>query len=170
MTEKFRFFHRARVCAPVEVAWDVFTNHERMGEYTNTPCQIIRPGFTERNGSGCIRRLGAFGWQIDEVVNIWRPHQVYGYHIINSAEIEAHQGVIRFFPSSRGCEWVYDMQNVPGAIALKHAEDAGVSYQDLLGVGFKLFMNDLEAECERRADKERVPVRPPSTKDEAISD
>lgn len=169
MADKYRFFHRARVRAPIAVAWDVFTDHERMGEYTNTPCAILRPGFTERNGLGCLRRLGAFGWQVDEVVNIWRLHQVYGYHIVDSKEIENHQGVIRFFPTDEGCEWVYDMQNVPGPLALQYAKDHGVSYQDLLGVGFKLFMNDIEAECERRADQERIPVRPPPTKEEAIS-
>lgn len=168
MAEKFRFFHRARVRAPIAVAWDVFTDHERMGEYTNTPCEILRPGASERNGLGCLRRLGAFGWRVDEVVNIWRPHQVFGYHIVDSTEIESHQGVVRFFPTSEGCEWVYDMQNVPRAAGLDYAKAQGVSYQDLLGVGFKLYMNDIEAECERRADQERIPARPPSTSEEAL--
>ncbi len=168
MGEKYRFFHRARVRAPLAVAWDVFTDYERFTEFTNTPVRLEREGFSTRNGLGAIRAMEAFGWRVVEVTNIWRPQEVYGYHIIQSDEIEAHQGLVRFFPTDEGCEWVYDMQNVPGPKALKQAEDMGVSYQDFIGIGFRLFMNDIEAECERRADGERVAVRPPSTKDEAI--
>jgi hypothetical protein len=164
MADKYRFFHRAQVRAPVAVAWGVFTDHERIGEFTNTPMTIIKPGSTERNGLGCIRRMGVFDWQIDEIVNIWRPFEVYGYHIINSSMIDAHQGVVRFFPGHHGgCEWVYDMQNVPSQKALDQAREAGGTYQSFLGISFKEYMNDLEAECERRADSERVPAMPPST-------
>lgn len=169
MADKYRFFHRARVRAPIAVAWDVFTDHERIGEFTNTPMTILKPGLTERNGLGCVRRLGTMGWTVDEIVNIWRPLEVYGYHIIDSNDIEAHQGVVRFFPTSEGgCEWVYDMQNVPSAATLEQAKAAGVSYRDFLGVSFKEYMTDLEAECERRADGERVPVRPDLTSVEAL--
>jgi len=164
MAAKFRFFHRAHVHASVEVAWGVFTDHERIGEFTNTPMRIIKPGSPERNGLGCVRRLGAFDWQVDEIVNIWRPFQVYGYHIIDSQMIDAHQGVVRFFRTAEGgCEWVYDMQNIPNQKALDQARGAAVSYQDFLGIAFKEYMSDLEAECERRADSERVPALPPTT-------
>jgi hypothetical protein len=164
MADKYRFFHRARVRAPVAIAWDVFTNHERIGDFTNTPMRIITPGSPDRNGLGCVRRLGVFDWQIDEIVNIWRPLEVYGYHIIQSSMIDAHQGVVRFYATQeQGCEWVYDMQNIPNQKTLDQASAAGVSYQNFLGVSFKEYMNDLEAECERRADMEQVPAMPPST-------
>ena len=169
MSEKFRFFHRARVHAPVPVCWDVFTNYDRHSEFSGGLVTLKRPGFTERNGLGAIRSTAAYGWEIDEITNIWRPHEVYGYHIINSPQIEAHQGLVRFFPTAEGgCEWVYDMQNVPRQNALDQAKEAGLSYQDYIGPGFRLFMNDIEAECERRADGERVAVWPPSTSDEAL--
>jgi uncharacterized protein YndB with AHSA1/START domain len=169
LADKFRFFHRARVRAPIAVVWDVFTDHERFGEFTNTPMKIIKPGETERNGLGCVRSMAVFDWRIDEVVNIWRPMEVYGYHVIDSTAIDAHQGVVRFFPTSDGgCEWVYDMQNIPAQKTLDQAKAAGVSYQDFLGISFKEFMTDLEAECERRADQERVPARPASTSDMAL--
>ncbi|MGO9934707.1 MAG: hypothetical protein ACLPV8_23235 [Steroidobacteraceae bacterium] len=169
MANRYRFYHRARVRASVAVAWDVFTDHERIGEFTNTPMRIIKPGSPDRNGLGCVRRMGVFDWQIDELVNIWRPHEVYGYHIIESSMIDAHQGVVRFFPTQeQGCEWVYDMQNIPNQKALDQASAAGVSYQVFLGTSFKEYMNDLEAECERRADQERVPASPPSTSTSAL--
>ena len=170
MADKFRFFHRANVRAPVSVAWDVFTDHERIGEFTNGPMKIIKPGSADRNGLGCVRRLEAFGWQVDEIVNIWRPFEVYGYHIIDNPMIDAHQGVVRFFPASDGgCQWVYDMQNIPSQKALDQARSTGVSYQNFLGIEFAKFMTDLEAECERRADAERVPAMPPSTSISALS-
>jgi hypothetical protein len=169
LAQKYRFFHRARVRAPIEVAWDVFTNHERIGEFTNTDIRIIEPGSRERNGLGCVRTMGVFDWRIDEVVNIWRPLEVYGYHVIDSPMIEAHQGVVRFFPmADGGCEWVYDMQNIPTDKALEQARATGVSYRDFLGIPFAEYMTDLEAECERRADRERVPAKPPATTNRAL--
>lgn len=169
MAQKYRFFHRARVRAPIEVAWDVLTDHERMGEFTNSPCRIATPGETDRNGLGCIRVLGTHGWEIHEIVNIWRPLEVYGYHVIDSPQILAHQGVVRFFRlPDGGCEWVYDMQNIPAQATLDQAAAEGKSYQDFLGAGFLNFMNNLEAECERRADGERIPSAPPSTGEHAL--
>ena len=169
MSDKFRFFHRARVRAPLPVCWNVFTDYERFTEFTNGPVRLKRPGFTERTGLGAIRSTAAYGWEIDEITNIWRPHEVYGYHIINSPQIEAHQGIVRFFPTHEGgCEWVYDMQNVPRQSALDQIKETGMTYLAFISIGFKQLMDDLEAECERRADEERVSVRPPPTSDEAL--
>jgi hypothetical protein len=80
--------------------------------------------------------------------------------------VDFHQGVVRFFPTSEGCEWVYDMQNIPGEQALATARAAGLSYRDMLdGLdGFRGYMADLEAECERRAGKIDIPSAPLSTR------
>jgi hypothetical protein len=163
---KYRFFHRARTRAPVSVCWDVFTDHERITEFTSTSCAVIKPGLTERNGLGCVRRMEVFGWNVEEIVNYWRPNELFGYHIINSDQVDFHQGIVRFFPTSEGCEWVYDMQNIPGERALATAAAAGMSYREMLdGLdGFRGYMADLEAECERRAGAVQVPSEPLSTK------
>lgn len=137
MEIKYRFFHRARLRAPVSVTWDVLTNHERLVEFTLTPVAIVQPGTIERNGLGCIRRLGALGWTVHEVVNIWRRFEVFGYHVIDSEEIIAHQGVVRFFPTSEGCEFVYDMQQIPTQKALDQAKASGMSYQDFMDTGLQ---------------------------------
>jgi hypothetical protein len=60
------------------------------------------------------------------------------------------------------------MQNIPKQNALDLAKESGVSYRDFLGIGFKEYMTDLEAECERRADQERVPSAPPLTTSMAL--
>jgi hypothetical protein len=163
---KYRFFHRTRTRAPVPVCWNVFTDHERLGEFTNTNCTILSPGPSEKNGLGCVRRLEVFGWNVDEIVNYWRPGELFGYHIINSEQVDFHQGIVRFFPTEEGCEWVYDMQNIPGEKALATAQEAGLSYRNMLDGpdGFRGYMADLEAECERRAGAIEVPSAPISTK------
>jgi hypothetical protein len=107
-----------------------------------------------------------FGWQVDEIVNYWQPNELFGYHMVNSEQVDFHQGIVRFFPTADGCEWVYDMQNIPGEKALATAKAAGLSYRDMLdGLdGFRGYMADLEGECERRAGRIPVPSEPLSTK------
>ena len=83
-----RFFHRAQVNVPVEVAWDVFTNHERLGEFTSSPCRIIKEGSPDRNGLGCVRVLGAPEQgipHVEEVVNFWHANKLFGYHVTGGA-------------------------------------------------------------------------------------
>lgn len=155
-----RFFHRACVNAPVEVAWGVLTEHEKFSEWTDIHWDITTPGEPERDGLGCIR-LGqgqdAAPWPIEEVVNYWVPNELYGYHITSGVPVDKHQGIVRFW-SKGPCksEWVYDMQIRPSQELLHQAPDV---YQQLLkSLGF--FMQDIEAECERRGSL--TEIIPPS--------
>ena len=158
---KDRFFHRARVRAPVAITWDVFTDHERIGEFTNTDMKIVEPGRPERNGLGCVREMETFGWKVVEIVNYWEPHKLFGYHILGGTTVTHHQGIVRFFSTSEGTEWVYDMQNVPTESSVAQAKAAGYpDWQTFLYVGFRHYMADLEAECERRAGSTKIPAFP----------
>src|SRR4051794_11880385 len=94
---KKRFFHRARVRAPIAMCWDVFTDHERLTEFTDSVTRVITPGHAERNGLGCIRRFETLGGFVDEVVNYWRPNELFGYHVITPDLVSHHQGIVRFF-------------------------------------------------------------------------
>jgi len=149
---KDRFFHRARVRAPIAVAWDVFTDHERIGEFTNTHMKIVEPGKPERNGLGCVREIETLGWKVVEIVNYWEPLKLFGYHVFGGTVLTHHQGIVRFFSTSeQGTEWVYDMQNVPTESSIAQAKAAGYpDWQTFLYLGFRNYMADLEAECERR--------------------
>jgi hypothetical protein len=154
---KKRFFHRTRTRAPVAVCWDVFTDHERLGEFTETPARIVEPGSPERNGLGCVRRLEALGMRVDEVVNYWKPNELFGYHVIESPIVTHHQGIVRFSSCADGStEWVYDMQLVPA----KEVLAAMPNLVQLLLDGFRNYMWCLEAECERRAAAFQVPPEP----------
>ncbi len=145
-----RFFHRARVNVPVEVAWDVFTDHERMGEYTGSPCRIVKAGSPDRNGLGCLRVVGVAERgmpEVEEVVNFWHPNRLFGYHVTKGAPITHHQGIVRFFPrGERETEWVYDMR----LIGTDEILEATPDFYDLLLADFRVYMKDLECECERR--------------------
>ncbi len=159
-----RFFHRAKVNVPVSVAWDVFTDHERMGEYTDTVCRITRPGDTERNGLGCVRLLGVRENNlpdVEEVVNFWEPNKLFGYHVTSGAPISHHQGLIMFH--DRGphkSEWVYNMR----LTALPEILEATPEFYDVFDEGFRQFMKNAECECERRGAEEDLfspPAIPP---------
>lgn len=154
---KKRFFHRAKTRAPLAACWDVFTDHERMGEFTDTPARIVEPGSPERNGLGCVRRLEALGVRVDEVVNYWKPRELFGYHVIDSPIITHHQGIVRFWPlPDGGTEWVYDMQLIPAKEVLATMP----ALVQLLMDGFRNYMACLEAECERRGAAFQVPPEP----------
>lgn len=145
-----RFFHRAFVNVPVEVAWDVFTDHERMGEYTGSPCRIKTDGEPERRGLGCVRVVGVAEHgmpEVEEVVNYWAPNKLFGYHVISGAPITHHQGIVRFWArGDRQTEWVYDMRLVATDEVLQSTPE----FYDLLISDFRTFMKDAECECERR--------------------
>jgi len=155
-----RFFHRARVNAPVEIAWSVFTEHEKFSEWTDIHWDITTPGEPEREGLGCIRLgqgQGAAPWPVEEVVNYWVPNKLYGYHITSGVPVDKHQGIVRFWSKGPNkSEWVYDMQIRPSQELLDQAPDV---YQQLLK-SFGFFMQDIEAECERRASNIGVPAFP----------
>jgi hypothetical protein len=167
---KDRFFHRARVHAPVSVAWDVFTNHERIGEFTNTDMKIVEPGKPDRNGLGCVREMETFGWKVVEIVNYWEPNRLFGYHILGGTTVTHHQGIVRFFPiGEQSAEWVYDMQNVPTEGSMAQAKAAGFpDWQTFLYTGFRNYMADLEAECERRAGATLIPAFPLSVEQRGV--
>lgn len=157
LSRRQRFSHRARLRAPVDVCWSVFTDHERLGEFTDTPCRIVTPGDDEPGGLGCLRRIGTLGFEVDEVVNYWRPGELFGYHVIDSPILSHHQGFVRFWPlPDGGCEWLYDMQMVPLAAAL----DAQPDLIALFRTGFANYMASAECECERRAASYPVPPVP----------
>lgn len=153
-----RFFHRAVVNVPVGVVWDVFTNHERMEEYTGTPCRIIKPGSPHPNGLGCVRVLGVAEHgmpDVEEIVNYWAPNKLFGYHIIAGAPITHHQGIVRLFEKGeRETEWVYDMRLLATTGALQSRPD----FYDVLTDSFRVFMKDAECECERRGATVHVDV------------
>ncbi len=153
-----RFFHRARVNVPVDVAWDVFTNHERMGEFTGSPCRITKDGSPERNGLGCVRVIGVAEQgmpDVEEVINYWHPNKLFGYHVTSGAPVTNHQGIIRFFSSGdRETEWVYDMR----LMATDEILEQVPNFYDLLMADFRTYMRDAECECERRGSLVNVDV------------
>lgn len=155
-----RFFHRATVNAPIDTAWGVFTEHERFSEWTDIDWQITKKGHPDPNGLGCVRLgqgEGAAPWPVEEVVNYWVPNELYGYHITSGVPVDAHQGIVRFWPKGEDkTEWAYDMQIRPAQALLEQVPDV---YQQLLK-GFGGFMADLECECERRASDIEVPAFP----------
>lgn len=155
-----RSFYRAQLNVPVSVVWDVFTNHERLGEFTSSPCKIIKPGETERGGLGCVRTIEVpeHGMpDIEEIVNYWVPNKLFGYHVISGAPLSHHQGLVKFFERGpKKSEFVYDMR----LIALPEVLVAMPDFYDLLLVDFMQYMKDAEAECERRGEQELF--QPPS--------
>jgi len=155
-----RYFHRARVNAPIEIAWAVITEHTKYAEWTNIDWQIKTPGEPEPNGLGCVRVAhgsDAVPFTLEEVVNYWKPNELFGYHVLSGFPLDLHQGIVRFCshgPSQS--EWVYDMQLHPSKELLEQAPNF---YEENL-VRFGYFMDDIEAECERRASRIDVPAYP----------
>lgn len=165
-----RFFHRAVVNCSVETAWDIFTDHEGLNEFTGMTLKLTKEGYFERNGLGSIRVMGEPEdefYYVEEITNYWVPYRVFGYHIINGKEYQPshHQGLVRFTPlGETRCEWTYSMRCILPPKALEKCPDR---YTEMLQ-GFALYMADYESECERRGHDIAIPAFPPPVDDEAI--
>ena len=165
-----RFFHRATVNCSVETAWDIFTDHEGLTEFTQSETKLVKEGYTERNGLGAVREIVILELGdelVREVVNYWVPNSVYGYHVITPWDHQPshHQGIVRFRSiDANRCEWTYSMRMI---ITPKMEQNFPGIYDEFLK-GFAEFMRDLESECERRGHDILIPAFPPSVEDEAI--
>lgn len=157
-----QLYYRGHVNVAVDVIWGVVTEHERFKEWTNIDWDVTQTGSDHPNGLGCVREA-TFAVQdgepetLVEIVNVWQPNKLYGYHITSGLPLERHQGLVRFWPQEDGTtKWLYDLR-------IKALPEMGDNiapwYAELTG-SFQYFMHDIEAECERRGFGIDMPCYP----------
>ena len=85
-----------RIAAPLEAAWDVIADHERMSEWIGLgSVRRTVDGAPDLNGRGSERTLELLGMSVTEqVVDYQRPVS-YRYRVTKGAPFVSHQGEIR---------------------------------------------------------------------------
>jgi carbon monoxide dehydrogenase subunit G len=101
---------KTTVAAPIEVVWDTLTDHVGMASWgPGVTVTIDRPGATEANGVGAVRRIATPGPGpdiVEEIVSCERLN-VLGYKALSGTPFPGYTGEVRLTPAGAGTriEW-----------------------------------------------------------------
>lgn len=85
-----------RIDAPIEVVWDVLSNHADYGAWTPVPSVTFRPAEGDQpNGIGAERVLGLAGVGPTERVVAFEPTAYLAYSIVGGAPVQDHLAEVR---------------------------------------------------------------------------
>ena len=134
------------VAAPVELVFDVLTDHRSYNKITPLRASTLeREGEPDPNGVGCVRVLKLAGPPIrEEVTEFERPSR-FAYKMLSGAPVRSHTGTVELAPSGSGTTLVWRVESIP-SIPLPDAVWGGIMRQ----VVGQLFRGVVK-ESERRA-------------------
>jgi carbon monoxide dehydrogenase subunit G len=93
------------VAAPIEVVWDTLTNHVGMMSWgPGVTVTMDRPGTTDANGVGAVRRIATPGPGpdiVEEVVTFEAP-SLMGYKALSGTPFPGYTGEVRLTPAGSG--------------------------------------------------------------------
>jgi uncharacterized protein YndB with AHSA1/START domain len=93
------------IAAPIEVVWDTLTNHVGMTTWgPGITVAMDRPGTTDANGVGAVRRIATPGPGpdiVEEVVTYEAPN-VMGYKALSGTPFPGYAGEVRLTPAGSG--------------------------------------------------------------------
>lgn len=101
----------ARGVSP-EQCWAVVCDHAGWKDWASMIAEstLVAPGENDPNGLGARRVLrDTQGGEYAEVINIFSPPNLFGYHICEAAPLKDHQGVISFAPAEGGTQVLWFM-------------------------------------------------------------
>ena len=108
------FTLREFVNAPIDVVFDVLTDHRAYSEITPLRSSTLeREGDPAPNGVGAIRRLSAIGPPIrEEVTEYLRPSR-FAYRMLSGAPTRDHVGTVDLVERSGGTLVTYMVETYP---------------------------------------------------------
>ncbi|MFC1850579.1 SRPBCC family protein [candidate division CSSED10-310 bacterium] len=83
------------ISAPATVVWSHLTNHDQFGTWLPFQGNVLRPGRSEPNGAGSLRRLSGLGLNLEEEILSWQPPKWYSYRLIKGAPLKDHFGHVQ---------------------------------------------------------------------------
>jgi hypothetical protein len=109
------------VRAPAPEVWAMLADHDRLGEWSAFPSQLLEPGGIERHGTGALRRVRVMGLSFDERVIHFDPPRRYSYEVVRGALVKRHRGDVVLTPEQGGTRvrWTIRLKmKLPGAGAV----------------------------------------------------
>jgi uncharacterized protein YndB with AHSA1/START domain len=105
--------------APIDVVWNVYTDHAGWHRWAGFPSSWIEtPGETDRNGRGAVRGFGANGVSVLEEVLDFEPPKRMTYRMVRGGlPVKNHRGEVVFEPEDGGTRVVWRCRfdsKVPG--------------------------------------------------------
>ncbi len=88
------FLITKQINAPVQTVFDVLADHEGYGAFSPGPVRVEleRPGTTEPNGVGAIRKILGAGPAVREEIYRYDEPTHFSYGIISGAPVKDHRG------------------------------------------------------------------------------
>jgi hypothetical protein len=108
------FTLQSSVAAPIEVVFDVLTNHRGYGNLTSLRSSTLeREGEPAPNGVGAIRVLRLIGPPIrEQVTQFERPH-LFAYKMLSGAPVRTHTATVELAPQGSGTTLTWRVESVP---------------------------------------------------------
>jgi hypothetical protein len=108
------FTFAARVAAPIEVTFDVLTDHR--GYASITPIRSVtleREGAPPPNGTGAIRVLKSIGPPIREQITTFERPTRFAYRLLSGAPVRDYTGEVELTADGDGTRIVYHVKTTP---------------------------------------------------------
>ena len=108
------FTFAAHVAAPIEVTFDVLTDHT--GYASITPLRSVtieREGVPPPNGVGAVRVLKAIGPPIREEITSYERPTRFAYRLLSGAPVRDHAGEVELTAEGDGTRMVYNLKTTP---------------------------------------------------------
>jgi hypothetical protein len=104
----------ASIAAPVEVVFDVVTDHRGQADMTALRSSILeREGDHSPNGVGAIRNLTLLGLPIREQVTVFeRPHQ-FAYKMLSGVPVRSHVGTVELTQQNAATILTWQIDSIP---------------------------------------------------------
>lgn len=134
------------VAAPLEVVFDVLTDHRRYADITPMRRSVLeREGEPAPNGVGAIRALHSVGPPLREEVIAYEPPHRFSYKVISGVPVRDHVGTVELTPEGEGTKVVYALRTTPTVPV------AGALVVAVVKQAIKQLLDGIAAESERRA-------------------
>lgn len=108
------FSHRTVIHAPVEVVFDLLTDHRGYASFTPLRSVTLeREGEPAPNGVGAIRILRLAGPPLREEVTEYVPPSRFAYRLLSGAPVRDYTATVDLLPESEGTWMTYTVQGTP---------------------------------------------------------
>ncbi len=137
---------RASVNAPIEVVFDVLTDHRRYAEFTPLRSSTLeREGTPPPNGVGAVRVLELVGPPLREEVTLYEPPRLFGYRLLSGLPSRTHLGQVELSENGQRTLMSYRVDTSP-SIPLPSFLWSAATWP-----GIKMLIRGIVRESERRA-------------------
>lgn len=140
--------------APIDIVFDEYTDHERLSDLPMAiSSKVTRPGTTEKNGLGAIRRLNGGAIQLEEEITAFERPRLMEYRITWSFPRSRHDlGRVEFTEVEGGTR--VDWTTVFTVLLPVAGPRLDPAFKALFTTVFKTVLRQVEKRSVERAKRE----------------